>query len=283
MKKIIFNADDFGFSKKINLGILKAFKKGVITDSSLIMTMPGTSHAISLIKKHKLNAGIHLNLTEGKPLSKNNNSIIRNHKYLKTNTILIKALANRLKKEDIKQELRLQIDKFFESGLKPTHIDTHQYLDMIPIIFESVAEVSKEYNISKIRIPDESPHSNYHSVGKSFLYFLKPQFFKSILVSKFSRKSRKKIKKYGLKTTDHFYGIARISSSGVLNSFNHIINHIKQGTTEIMCHPGFYDSNIKKISFYHKQREMELNALTSESIKKNIKSNKIKLISFKDL
>lgn len=35
--KVLFNADDFGFSKGVNLGILEAFQQGVINVKLNIM------------------------------------------------------------------------------------------------------------------------------------------------------------------------------------------------------------------------------------------------------
>ena len=44
--RVIINADDFGFSKGVNLGILESFENGVVTDTSLMCNMPCFDHAI---------------------------------------------------------------------------------------------------------------------------------------------------------------------------------------------------------------------------------------------
>ncbi|MBI2251718.1 MAG: chitin disaccharide deacetylase, partial [Armatimonadetes bacterium] len=62
-----------------------------------------------------------------------------------------------------------------------------------------------------------------------------------------------------------------------------ILNHLKDGVTEICAHPGFYDSGISKISSYSLMREKELDILTHTEIKKLTGKLGIKLISFKDL
>ena len=48
--KVIMNADDFGFSKGANLGILEGFQNGIISSTSLMVNMPGFAHAISLME-----------------------------------------------------------------------------------------------------------------------------------------------------------------------------------------------------------------------------------------
>ena len=59
--KVIMNADDFGFSKGVNLGILEAFQRGVVSSTSLMVNMPGFDHAVELMKQYpELKVGIHL-------------------------------------------------------------------------------------------------------------------------------------------------------------------------------------------------------------------------------
>ncbi|MCB6144124.1 ChbG/HpnK family deacetylase, partial [Lachnospira pectinoschiza] len=46
MKKIIINADDFGYSSGVNQGIIKAFREGVLSSTTLMANMPGCDEAI---------------------------------------------------------------------------------------------------------------------------------------------------------------------------------------------------------------------------------------------
>lgn len=40
MTKLIVNADDFGYSKGINLGIIEAHREGIVTSTTLMTNMP---------------------------------------------------------------------------------------------------------------------------------------------------------------------------------------------------------------------------------------------------
>ena len=51
MKKVIINADDFGYSSAVNLGIIKAYKEGILTSTTLMANMPGCDEAITLAKE----------------------------------------------------------------------------------------------------------------------------------------------------------------------------------------------------------------------------------------
>ena len=65
--KITTNADDFGICEQRNSGILELYLKGKLTEVSFMVNMDFTKEAADLIRTHKINAGLHLNLTEGLP------------------------------------------------------------------------------------------------------------------------------------------------------------------------------------------------------------------------
>ena len=59
--KVVVNADDFGFSKGINLGILESFRNGVVSNTSLMTNMPGFEHAVELMRQYpELKVGLHV-------------------------------------------------------------------------------------------------------------------------------------------------------------------------------------------------------------------------------
>jgi predicted glycoside hydrolase/deacetylase ChbG (UPF0249 family) len=67
--KLIVNADDFGYSRCVNFGIIDAHRDGINNSATMMMNMLGVGHAIELAKENpKLQVGIHLVLTCGKPL-----------------------------------------------------------------------------------------------------------------------------------------------------------------------------------------------------------------------
>ena len=70
MKCLIVTADDFGLSKSINEGIVKAYKDGIVTSISLIPTGEAFHDAVALARDLKLeDIGAHLSLTETGPLT----------------------------------------------------------------------------------------------------------------------------------------------------------------------------------------------------------------------
>lgn len=278
MKKVIFNADDFGLTKGVNAGILKCFKSGIVTDSSLLMNFEATEDAVKIIKRSKLNAGIHLNLTEGKPLSDKVRTLIdKNGNFFNIAKFSLRLMSNKISDADIEREFTAQIEKFLSENLIPTHIDTHQYAHMFKKVCKAAIKTARVYGINKIRYLYEKQLPHY-----VFKYY-KKQYIKSLIVSSFSKKSKNIFKKEKFIAPDYFTGITAVESSSPMESFISILRNLESGTTEIMCHPGFSSEALEKISFYNKQRETELKALTSQRLKEEIRKLNIKLISFKEL
>src|SRR5690625_2089678 len=70
--KVLFNADDFGLTKGVTDGIIKAHQEGVVTSTTLLMNGLATEYAVQQAKENpRLNVGIHLVLSWGKPIHDN--------------------------------------------------------------------------------------------------------------------------------------------------------------------------------------------------------------------
>lgn len=52
MVKVIIEADDFGMSEAINLGIIKSFRDGITTSTLLMPNLDAAVHAVALSKDY---------------------------------------------------------------------------------------------------------------------------------------------------------------------------------------------------------------------------------------
>src|SRR5690242_9834211 len=69
-KRLIINADDFGISPGVNLGIAEAAARGGISSTSLMVNLPDSADAISRARScPRISVGLHLNLTVGDALT----------------------------------------------------------------------------------------------------------------------------------------------------------------------------------------------------------------------
>ncbi|HYS44667.1 MAG TPA: ChbG/HpnK family deacetylase, partial [Geobacteraceae bacterium] len=67
MKELIINADDFGLSSGANRAIIKAWREGVLTSASLMVTGEAFDEAVALARENPgLQVGLHLTLVQGR-------------------------------------------------------------------------------------------------------------------------------------------------------------------------------------------------------------------------
>ena len=81
-------------------------------------------------------------------------------------------------------------------------------------------------------------------------------------------------------------GIFGVVATGRLDTslFRYMIEHIPQGTWELVCHPGYDDAQLHSLSTrLRESRQKELQMLTSPDIPTLLAKNDIQLLSYRDL
>ena len=68
-----------------------------------------------------------------------------------------------------------------------------------------------------------------------------------------------------MNTSDHFFGLMN-SGNLTKHSLLEILNQCGQGTSEIMCHPGFADKEIKHVFTETYNWDDEVSALTNPDV-----------------
>lgn len=279
VKQLIVNADDFGLHTQINKGIIKGFQEGFITSTSLMCSAPAFAEAVELaLANPGLGVGIHLTLVGGvAPAAapdKVRSLLDEQGKFLPDYV----AFASRfyrggIKMSELETELCAQIERGLATGIKITHIDSHQHTHVLPIISDLVVKLCYKYNIRKIR----NPHEGYffdggfsagigRKVGRAGLSFC-------------ASMAMRKAKAAGLSFPEHFFGML---AGGNLNTalVGKIIQSLPEGVSEIMTHPGL-DSNILGRQFtWHYHWEDELQAFLAEENKYLLEKNDVNLTNF---
>jgi predicted glycoside hydrolase/deacetylase ChbG (UPF0249 family) len=108
-KYLIVNADDFGYTRGINRGIIEAHVHGIVSSTSLMVDMPWITEAANLARHHpRLGVGLHFVATnESGPIFNLNDVDI------------------------VKAELNRQYKDFCAfMGRPPTHLDSHQHVHL---------------------------------------------------------------------------------------------------------------------------------------------------------
>jgi len=246
MIKLIINADDFGYSRAVNYGILDAHKLGILTSATLMTNMPGAEHAAELAKENSsLGVGVHLVLTCGKPLLTGHKTIVNEKGDFKKITFYKDDFHVDL--EEVYNEWKAQIERFLSLGLVPTHLDSHHHINSFGNLYEVFLKLAKEYNLP-IR---NNIKKQVYDISKDF------------------------------KCTNFFAGEL---NKDMVNIINIEKNFKDYGTVEIMCHPGYLDNFLLNSSSFTNLRLSELEMLIDKKVNEDIKSNEnIKLISYREL
>lgn len=72
---LVVNADDFGYCDQRNRGIVESFQNGVVSSASLLVNADQALEAVELSKEYGIPLGLHLNLTEGRPIKTRHSSL----------------------------------------------------------------------------------------------------------------------------------------------------------------------------------------------------------------
>jgi len=132
---LIVNADDFGRSRGVNLGIIKAHKEGIVTSTSFMVNQPFAQEGASILKDTpSLGAGVHLVFSAGRPLLPPEKvpSLVDSQGLFLTQEALL-AKAERVSQEELKAEFKAQIERFRTLvGREPDHLDCHHFVHVHP-------------------------------------------------------------------------------------------------------------------------------------------------------
>lgn len=278
MKKLIVNADDFGLHTCVNQAIIQGHTNGCITSASVMPTGSAFEDAIHLaLKTPSLGIGVHLTLVSEKPLlsCQKVNSLVSSNGYFKKDYMgfIQEFLRKNIDLKEVYLELSAQIEAVCQTGVKITHIDSHQHLHILPGIIDIVIDLAKQYEIKAIRIPAE-PYffaGGYNADIKRFLSKCGLTFLSTL--------ARNLVRKNHLMSTQHFFGMLAGGNMFPVY-FSNIIDTLPEGSSEIMIHPGINTDVLQEHFGWNYHWESELNAVMEKNIIEKISNRHIQLCSF---
>lgn len=91
---LVVNADDFGYCDQRNRGIVESFQNGVVSSASLLPNAHRAIEAVQLSEEYRIPLGLHLNLTEGRPIETLNNTLTSEKGLLRGKFKFREALKN---------------------------------------------------------------------------------------------------------------------------------------------------------------------------------------------
>ncbi|MBS1858108.1 MAG: ChbG/HpnK family deacetylase [Acidobacteria bacterium] len=268
-KQLVVNADDFGFTPDVNQGIVDAHRHGILTATTLMANGAAFDDALRLAKDTPtLDIGAHLVLISGE-------SLLTGRPYPLSVPQLVAALAKR----EIRpyEELRAQVRRIFDSGIRPTHFDTHKHTHLAPPVLDAVARLAGEFEVPWVRRPFDFPLSAMRGAVPRL------KRLTSDALGLMRRRFHRVLTRYGCRTTDHFAGF-QITGRFRAAELVELLGILPEGSTELMCHPGHCGPALRAARTRLKEsREHELQALVAPQVRAALARHGIQLVNYSGL
>ena len=281
MKQIIVNADDFGRHKLMNAAVEKGLTTGCLRSATLMPGGEAFEDAIRIAKAYpELGVGVHLTLVNGNPIlpPEEISSMVTSEGVFWPDhmTFVKKYFLGQIKLKEIKRELTAQLQKVQETGIKISHVDSHQHLHTLPGIIDFILELAKGAGIRAIRIPRtpiKVEERELNSVG---------QLIGRTGLATLAAMAAAKARKQGFLMPEHFAGLV---AGGAVDtaSLIEIFRNLKEGTTEVMMHPGVDNRILAKETQWDHDYETELRAITAPEVMGFLEENHVKIGNFNSL
>ena len=251
MKRLVFNADDFGRSDDENLAIVKTLSQGVVRSTTVTANMPAVG---AIHKVHSdlpdVGVGVHLNFTEGRPvLSPNLVPSLVNYSgtFWSKRQLLWRSCLGLIQQAEVVAELRAQILRVMEWVGEVTHVDSHQNIIIFPCILPAALEVLDSLGIKRIRT------QNSYLIPRSFRKEISRKTRPTIGLDGLLRPAWCAIKEYrgrqierrGFRSTDSLllgapgYKDDSLSLKQILPWWERVLPCLPDAILEVPTHPGF--------------------------------------------
>ncbi|KAM5273560.1 carbohydrate deacetylase [Ctenodactylus gundi] len=293
--RMVVTADDFGYCPRRDEGIVEAFLAGTVTSVSLLVNGAAAESAAELALRHGIPAGLHANLSEGRPVGRSRpgaSSLLGPEGFFLGKMGFREAVAaGDVALPQVREELEAQLGRFRELlGRAPTHVDGHQHVHVLPGVCQVFAEALQASGVRVTRLPLErgaSGCARLESPARAFAGTVERDA--QAAVGPFSR--------HGLRWTDAFVGLStcgrHLSAHCVLEALARVLEDHPGShtlTVELMTHPGYPSvpptggcgegPDAFSCSW---ERLHELRVLTAPTLRAQLAQNGVQLCALEDL
>lgn len=272
-RAVIITADDLGLWPEINDAVMAGYDSGVISSASLRVTAPA-SHAamVSLATRPGLGVGLQLVLCDGRATlpRKHIPNLVDSTGCFVSRPLEAAWLYRRRGplREELKAEIRAQLEKFLASGLFLSHVSSSFHLHLHPAVVSILKELTSDYPISAIRKPCSG-------LWRGSQRYTPPGWQRTIETLLMGRVIRKGRRRSGV-----FLGPDRVEAlSPVRPATEHEvaqrIRSVKPGLTEFVCHPGSLAARYDGIG--------DAAVVTSPTVRAALGDAGVEVVSYRDL
>lgn len=252
MKRLILNADDFGLTDGVTAGIVEAVEQGVVTSTTAMVCVAGAGERLRRWgPRLPARVGAHLQLTDGHPCLPASEipSLVGADGLFPRGRREVRAPAP----EEVRREWEAQLARLRDSGIEPSHLDSHHHVHFEPAVFPVFLEVARAHGL-----PVRS-----------------------------NRRFNRRLRERGVACPD--VGVTEwyrdsLTAARLLEIVDRAFASLQgEGTVELMCHPGRSDAELAKLSSYVADRDEELAVLCSAEVKEGLARRGVALVAMSAL
>lgn len=257
LKKVLFRADDLGYSEAVNYGIEKTVKDGLIQSVGVMVNMPAAAHGVELVKNEPIAFSQHTNICVGKPLTdpKRIPSLVDADGNFKSSKMYREAAEDFVVYSEVMLEIEAQYQRFLELfGREPDYFEGHAVTS--ENYFKAMEQFAEERGMKYSGLPQgQGPNSltedAYIEVNGTKVYL-------------YMEAMQKDYDPY--RTFDKL--LAKLHDDGV---------------DMMIFHPGYLDDYLLKNSSLLIPRTVEVAFLTDPTVKFCLEQLGIEMINYKDV
>jgi len=274
-KLLMIHADDIGMCHSVNVATIEAMEKGVVSSASIMVPCPWFPEIAEYCRKNPdADYGLHLTLT----------SEWRNYRWRPLQSrqqapglydkegFIHRSVEDTVKyasADEVEREMRLQVARALEFGIKPSHIDSHMGTLFMGKFYPRYVKVGKDTGIMPMLL---SPTHERMKEGKEVFGLDFQTAYNLTKKQNFVHLDILKEDAYGdtLATRrEHYYDAFRKLQPGVV--------------TEFICHLSMDDQEIRNVTGNWLARYNEYLIMTDPKTRDLIDSLGIKLFGYRDL
>lgn len=260
-RSLVLHADDFGLNTAVTQGIVDGFAEGLLTSTSLLTNAPAAEQAVRAWKRLEeirragglrsaslrrrvrdlaapFDLGVHLNLTQGRPLTGPGfpEDLIDAHGcFLSPGKLFLRLLTGgRRWSAALLAELSTQVEWLVDRGLRPTHLNGHQYVEMMPVVSSLLPALAARYAVPNIRAACEPGHWRTSMLpGRRW-----SNWCLSLVKRYFADRSRRALDASGIAHAVAFFGSSHAGQIDLQLVRRFLDLACQRGVSEIALHPG---------------------------------------------
>jgi hypothetical protein len=268
VKLLIVHADDVGMTHSVNAATIKALESGGVNSASIMVPCPWFPEIADYAKAHpQTDFGLHLTLTSERvyyrwgPVAPRDKvaSLVDENGYFHHDW----TGPTHIEPKEVEQEIRAQIERAYAMGIRPTHLDSHQY---------RLYQNGKELFAVLVRVAHE----------KQLPFFVVREWFAEhpYLESELSAADI---------VIDHTVTIEpSVTPEKWAEFYTAAIKNLEPGVTEFVIHVAFADEEMKaatreRDTWGAAWRQRDFDFFTSGAFRKLLEQEKIRLVTWREL